>query len=453
MRLETTATTAARDRRPWLRGLLTGLLAASLAWGSGVAHADDLTDAQTRVRKAIVSTRQEISAAKEAVLTAEQRLEQSQAELARARAELEYVNGRLAAARAEDQRIAAALVDAEKRYKAAGEAVEAGESDVAEQRRLIGVAARTAYQQQTPLVSLGVALNAETPADMAQRLQWSDTIFDATAAEMQRLEDLLIQLEAAKKARAEAAAKLREQRRISRNHLAATQALAGEASARQASVASLVAANAQDKAEAESDLLADERSYQKLQAQDRDIQAQIKARIAAQKRAEAAARAKARALARAAAKAKAAAKAAAKPKVTAPSASSSKGFSYPINARPGSPFGMRYHPILRYWRMHWGTDFGAPCGTRLYAVADGTVASARWQGGFGNYVVIDHGKVGGKYLSSGYAHQSKMAVRAGQKVRQGQVIGYVGTTGLSTGCHLHFQIYANGTPVNPMAYL
>ncbi|HRA76819.1 MAG TPA: M23 family metallopeptidase, partial [Propionicimonas sp.] len=73
--------------------------------------------------------------------------------------------------------------------------------------------------------------------------------------------------------------------------------------------------------------------------------------------------------------------------------------------------------------------------------------------GFGNYTIISYGRRNGVYLSSGYAHQSKVVVHAGQKVKQGQVVGYVGTTGLSTGCHLHLQIYRNGIRVNPMNYL
>ena len=104
--------------------------------------------------------------------------------------------------------------------------------------------------------------------------------------------------------------------------------------------------------------------------------------------------------------------------------------------------------------MHWGQDFGAACGAPLYAMADGKVTSAGWtSNGFGNYTIISNGRVNGAYLSSGYAHQSKVVVRAGQSVRQGQLVGYVGTTGLSTGCHLHLQIYRDGVRVNPMKYL
>ncbi len=407
------------------------------------ARADDLTDARSRVRRAIASTQADLAEARDAVETAAAKLQKSQADLEEARAELEFVNGALARARAEDGRIAQALAEAQQALAAAKDAEAKSEADVAAQRKLIGVAVRTAYQQQTALTGVGVALGAETTADLAQRLHWSTTIFDTSSAELDRLSALQAALEAARKARAEAERLLTEQRRTSREHLAATQALAEKAAATKALVTGLVAENEKNMADAEADLLADQKAYDKLQAQDRSIQAQIKARIEAQKRSEAKAKADA-----AAAKAKTG-----KAPGNAAEPSPTKSFVSPVDAKPGSPFGMRFHPILRYWRMHWGTDFGASCGAPIVATADGVVASARWQGGFGNYVVIDHGKVSGSYLSSGYAHQSRMAVRAGQRVEQGQIIGYVGTTGLSTGCHLHFQIYANGTPVNPMRYL
>ena len=433
-----------RTRRPgWagLRILLLAVLASALAASLVVpAAADDLTDARSRVRKAIVAAQKDVAAARDAVASARTELEKSQAALDKARAELNYVTAELGEAREQDRRIAADLETAQQRLADAARAERQSEAAVVAQQRLIGVAVRTTYQQQTALVGVGVALDAETTGDLAQRLQWSDTIFDTSAAELKRLEELQAGLEAARRARAEAEQVVSEQRALSLEHLAETESLAADASAREATVANLVRQNELDKAAAEADLMADEQAYKRLQAQDESIQAQIRARIAAQKKAEAEAQARARTGRTGGA-------------AQAPSSVSSKGFTYPVNAKAGSSFGLRFHPILRYWRMHSGTDFGAACGAPIYAVADGQVASAHWQGGFGNYVVIDHGRIGGTYVSSGYAHQSKMAVRAGQRVKQGQVIGYVGTTGLSTGCHLHLQIYANGTPVNPMKYL
>ena len=132
---------------------------------------------------------------------------------------------------------------------------------------------------------------------------------------------------------------------------------------------------------------------------------------------------------------------------------STRGFIRPVKARPGSAYGLRFHPILKYWRMHNGTDFGAACGVPLYAAQSGTVLQASAQGGFGNYTIIDHGIIDGRSVMTGYAHQQSMVVRAGQSVAMGQLIGYVGTTGLSTGCHLHLQVYRNGAPVNPLEYI
>lgn len=121
-------------------------------------------------------------------------------------------------------------------------------------------------------------------------------------------------------------------------------------------------------------------------------------------------------------------------------------FIRPVNARITSGYGMRFHPILRRNRLHAGIDFGAPTGTPIRAAADGVVILAQRKGGYGNTVVIEHG--GG--VQTLYAHCSRMLVGPGARVRQGQVIARVGSTGLSTGPHLHFEIRINGRPVNPM---
>jgi murein DD-endopeptidase MepM/ murein hydrolase activator NlpD len=115
-------------------------------------------------------------------------------------------------------------------------------------------------------------------------------------------------------------------------------------------------------------------------------------------------------------------------------------------ARLTSGFGMRFHPLLAYSRMHQGVDFGAPMGAPILAAAGGTVAFAARHGGHGNYVKLNHSKE----LSTAYAHLSRFAVRPGQKVAQGQVIGYVGSTGISTGPHLHYEVWLRGKPTNPM---
>jgi murein DD-endopeptidase MepM/ murein hydrolase activator NlpD len=123
------------------------------------------------------------------------------------------------------------------------------------------------------------------------------------------------------------------------------------------------------------------------------------------------------------------------------------GLLMPVVGRITSTFGARRHPILGYTRMHGGIDFGAPAGSPIYAVGDAMVSLAGWHGGHGNMVKLDHG--GG--FGTGYAHMSRIAVSSGTRVRAGQVIGYVGSTGLSTGPHLHYELYQNGQRVNPLS--
>lgn len=122
---------------------------------------------------------------------------------------------------------------------------------------------------------------------------------------------------------------------------------------------------------------------------------------------------------------------------------------YPIT----SPFGYRTHPITGAKKLHSGTDFGVPCGTPIRAAGDGIVVTSGWTGGYGNRVVISHGKIKGDSIASTYNHNTDLKVHDGQKVKKGQVISMSGTTGASTGCHLHFEIMKNGGYVNPMPYI
>jgi murein DD-endopeptidase MepM/ murein hydrolase activator NlpD len=121
---------------------------------------------------------------------------------------------------------------------------------------------------------------------------------------------------------------------------------------------------------------------------------------------------------------------------------SASGLIWPVNGPITSGFGWRWG------RMHEGIDIGAPCGTPIHAAASGTVIFSGWMDGYGNFVVIDHGNG----LATAYGHQSAIYVSGGS-VSQGQTIGAVGSTGNSTGCHLHFEVRVNGNPVDPLGYL
>lgn len=110
-------------------------------------------------------------------------------------------------------------------------------------------------------------------------------------------------------------------------------------------------------------------------------------------------------------------------------------------------FGVRYHPILGGWRQHSGVDLAAPTGSPVYAPSPGVVVAAQWWGGYGLFVAVDHGQG----MQTRYGHLSAVAVVVGQQVGMGQVLGFVGSTGLSTGPHLHYEMRFNGRPLDPLS--
>ncbi len=125
----------------------------------------------------------------------------------------------------------------------------------------------------------------------------------------------------------------------------------------------------------------------------------------------------------------------------------------PVHGWKSSDFGHRYDPYYRVWQLHAGTDFAAGGGSPIRAAASGRVIQAGWNGGYGQYTCINHGRLSGYGFTTCYAHQSRMYVRPGEYVRRGEVIGRVGSTGASTGAHLHFETRFGGVPRNPLNYL
>ena len=125
----------------------------------------------------------------------------------------------------------------------------------------------------------------------------------------------------------------------------------------------------------------------------------------------------------------------------------------PVPGPMSSPFGNRLDPYYHVWQLHPGMDLAATLGSPIAAAAAGRVTQAGWLGGYGNYTCVEHGQVGGQRLSTCYGHQSRLAVAVGQQVAAGQVIGFVGSTGASTGPHLHFEVRLDGRPVDPAPWL
>ncbi|GAB4095724.1 M23 family metallopeptidase [Brachybacterium horti] len=135
------------------------------------------------------------------------------------------------------------------------------------------------------------------------------------------------------------------------------------------------------------------------------------------------------------------------------SSSAKGGWIRPVDSRMNSNFGWRYHPIYHTRKLHAGVDFPVACGTPVKAAHDGRVLSTTSNHNAGNKLILSHGMSGGKVITTSYHHLQSFAVSTGQSVKAGQTVAYVGTTGSSTGCHLHFEVHEDGNAVDPAGYV
>jgi murein DD-endopeptidase MepM/ murein hydrolase activator NlpD len=394
-------------------------------------------------------------------------LDETSSDLADAYTALESTKGKLPGARAELEQAQTAAVAADRANAIAAQELEAAvaseakaeaelkatTTEVTASRTRVAQFAAQIYQEQG-FGQLDMALSSTDPQQFADRIALVDTVMDVQGQTMDRLATEQASLTALEDhlsaLRADSAAKKKQ----------AEAALARAQSARDAAAAAkarLDALAAQQATEAESvkGKLADEKArLASMQAE----QARLK-KILVQRAAEARRRAEA---------ARRAAAAAARKKHQSSGGSTSSGgggggggggsssgggyLSRPSSGRVSSEFGMRYHPIYHYWRLHSGRDFAAPCGAPVRAAASGTVIMAGSAGGYGNRVVIDHGLVSGESLATTYNHLRSIRTWGGH-VSRGQTIGYEGSTGTSTGCHLHFETLENGDFVDPRKWL
>jgi murein DD-endopeptidase MepM/ murein hydrolase activator NlpD len=471
--------------------LLTAIVISvlGLALVAPYAAADDLTDARDRVKQQLAKTSGDLNESSKALSAAAKAVDRTQAQLTSARIRLARTQSELAIARSEDLRMAAQLLQAQAELATASARVVIGQQNLAAEEAIAGDVIRDQYQQQSNLLPIAVLVDTSSPADLQTRLQWSTTMFDSTQAEIDRLTIIQRQLDAAKARKAELAAQVRADRKAAAAALRTKQTLEARAANEEANVQSLLSQQRAIEEAAADDVAEDKAQYAKLTSERASVEKRIAIRIAEAKVAaarKAAAEKAAKLAARKAAAAERARKAqeqarerahrgsaktrqkattknnqsSTSQKKAAPKksthrtsmASASHGFSYPVSGPITSAFGMRFHPVLRYWKLHDGTDFGAGCGSPIRAPYSGRVAERYYNAGYGNRLMIDHGFRSGKYVTTGYNHASRYVVHIGQHVRKGQLIGYVGSTGFSTGCHLHLMVWLNGRVTNPMTW-
>jgi murein DD-endopeptidase MepM/ murein hydrolase activator NlpD len=277
-------------------------------------------------------------------------------------------------------------------------------------------------------------LTTQNPEELTGQLNSVHNVMDKESVVLDRLEATKTLLVVQEHEVAQAKVEVAKQRRAAAQNLLRMQGLESQAEAAEASVRNLVDVRAQARHEADTARRADLAQLRSLQHERNRIAAIL------QRRAEAARRRAERLSGMGG------------PILGDGGPVHSNGFlNYPVNGPITSPFGWRIHPIFHYRSLHDGVDFGVPCGTPIRAAASGTVLERYFQTAWGNRVIIDHGFHHGVGLATISNHMNAPALVApGQHVRRGQIVGYVGTTGWSTGCHLHFTVMQNGVAVNPM---
>jgi murein DD-endopeptidase MepM/ murein hydrolase activator NlpD len=417
------------------------------------ASADELISQRARVKQQIAKTKSDLNESSEALSAAVVAVDEAQNKLDVASARLERTRQELTSAQTKDTQMATKLQQARADLAAAVAAVIAGQAQLDAQQAKVGQAVREQYQQQTNLLPIALLVDPNSTEGLQTRLQWSTTLFDTAQAEIDRLTLLQRQLNAARARQSELEATVAAARREAAANLKIKKGLEARAAADEATVAWLLRQRKASEDAAAADVAEDKARYSELIKERASVERRIAARIA-----------KAAAERRAAERKANARQSQSTTKHTKGSgharrssnhstmSSAANGFSYPVPPRITSAFGMRFHPVLRYWKLHDGTDFGAGCGTPIRAPRAGRVAERYYNAGYGKRLMIDHGYIGDRYVTTGYNHASRYTVRVGQRVRKGQVIGYVGSTGFSTGCHLHLMVWLNGRLRNPMTW-
>ncbi|WP_238013732.1 M23 family metallopeptidase [Dactylosporangium sp. AC04546] len=403
----------------------------------GTAASADPRDDKNRIDRQLQETEATLEAATDKAKAAAVEREAAQAALPGAEAGLADAKGQVIAAEAaarqaqrDEDAANAVLAEVDGQYAAARARVE-------QEREDASVFVAAAYKGGG-FAMINSVLESGSPSDLALRIAYLDKI----GAENRRAVDAVTAARMAAKQRSDAAELAR--RRLEEAAGAARQRLeesmAAQAGAEQAAadVKALLDRSAKAEAAANAEREAVLARYRQLRIDSDRIGAELRAAAAAE---------------RPPAKQKPGGGAAAPPANTAVPPKTGAFFLMPVRGWKSSNFGMRFDPVYKVYQLHAGIDVAAGGGQPIVAAADGRVVRAGWAGGYGNYTCISHGIYQGKGLATCYGHQSAILVRVGQQVHRGELIGRVGTTGASTGNHLHFEVRLNGTPVQPLGWL
>jgi murein DD-endopeptidase MepM/ murein hydrolase activator NlpD len=419
-------------RRTGVRLVVLGVVAATaLSLGLVALSSADTVGDKKKLDAGIAQLNAQLEDTSQNLAHAFVELQRTKAELPGARQALTTADAARSVADRHNEVVATALALARANAAKAGDALAQNARDSQQVQDQVANLALDDYEQGGVSV-LSIALQANSPGDFTNRLIMMDTVMGVRESTLRELDTMLAQGQAV---RAHLVA-VRQQ--VAALKVQAEAALVQATAARRSAAAAntrlnlLFAAQTRYAATVAAKKVTEVINIDRMQAQSEALTRVLAARAQAAREAAAGAG-----------------------NPIGPQGSGSGFLSYPVNGPVSSPFGPRFDPIMQVWRLHAGIDFAVDCGSPVYAAAGGDVVlttPTSQSGGYGNRLVIDHGLQHGVDLTTTYNHLSSFVVTGGH-VNRGQLVAYSGTTGFSTGCHLHFETREDGVPVDPRLWL
>ncbi|GAB3768551.1 hypothetical protein GCM10027600_21960 [Nocardioides ginsengisegetis] len=385
------------------------------------AFADDLKHKQKHVQSQIKAAGHDLDESSARLRKTSAALASARTQLAGAKGELTAVRAKLEAARIYDNQMQARLNAAVARLASAQADLVEGQQALDDQRQNVTDTITSIYEEGDPqLLAFSALLDAQSPADLTRQAEIKNVIVGRQTRAYDDLHAAEVLLQVREDEVQSARDEVALQRQQAAEHLVTMKDLHQQSVDAKIKVRDLVNRSRDAQHAATEARRHDQVQLARLKKREDQIRQQI---LAAARRAHGGYRGPTGGL-----------------------------LLHPVNGPITSPFGYRMHPIYHYWGLHDGDDFGAPCGAPLYAVNGGSVMSEYYSSVWGNRLYLNLGTFNGRNVTVIYNHLSRYRVGSGAHVGRGDVVGYVGTTGWSTGCHLHFTVMVNGTPVNPVSW-
>ena len=398
--------------------LVIGALAVPLA----SAEPKDLKHKQQQAQQQVKNAEHDLDESSARLRRAQGALDRAIHELSTARGQLQAASARLDAAEIRDREMQARLDTAEQRLDDAQTDLVNGQAALDDQRLELTDTVTDIYEQGDPqLLAFATLLESRSTADLTRQSALNDVIVGREARAYDDLHAAEVLLQVRENQVQAARDYVEVQRQAAAEHLVTMETLHQEARAARDKVMTLVETRRDARTGAIRARQQDRKELQEAKRRENQIKQQI---LAAARRAKG-----------------------------GYTGSTNGLLIRPVPGSVTSPFGYRIHPIYGYWGLHDGTDFGVSCGEGMRAVASGTVIAKYYSSVYGNRLYLSLGNINGKNVTAVYNHATGYRVGVGDRVSQGEVVGYVGSTGWSTGCHLHFTILVNGTAVDPMNWL